>query len=64
MYTPVIPDPEQVADGSTVGAEKKAPRPRGWVSLGSEAEIDMEMVRPTREKVFLMFLSKDSCSDV
>ncbi len=55
MYTPAIPNSEQEADGSIGGADKKATRPRGWISLGSEAEIDMEMVRPTREKVVLSF---------
>jgi hypothetical protein len=53
MYTLAAPDPEQAIEGSIGGA--KATRPRGWVSLGSEAEIEMESVCPTRPKVYIKF---------
>ena len=62
MYTPIVPDLEAANTG---GEEelKKGTRQRGWVSLGSEAEIDMEIVIPTREKViFQSFKVSDSCA--
>ncbi len=48
MYTPVLPDPAQADE---IAATSKTTRQRGWISLGSEKEIEMEMIIPTRDKV-------------
>lgn len=57
MYTPVVIDAE-IVDGAVSGTDKKAVRQRGWVSMGSEVEIEMEMVRPTREKIHVELSKK------
>lgn len=43
-------------DLAGVATDKNVTRERGWISFGSEEEIDMELIRPTREKVFVKTL--------